>query len=119
MSALEVAVERFFRSPLPDKLSPPHLKDRINVQSLRAASQRLGLTVTVRTLLPLLISEDLVPTYVFQSCSEAISQRQNVTHSGRREVTGASGYIHWIRELCQLLHTMTETAIEEDMDDPY
>jgi hypothetical protein len=93
VSALEVAVSRFFRSPVPDKLIPAAEAGRLNLNSLRGAYERLGLTVTVGVLLPLLVPRDRVPDDVFRTCAEAVAVRQTVIHGGQREVTSVNRYV--------------------------
>jgi hypothetical protein len=53
----------------------------------------------------MLFPEEIIPTEVLRGCAEAISQRQNVVHTGQRtvEATKLANFLKSIRTLCELL----------------
>ncbi|NJO32610.1 MAG: hypothetical protein HC869_05240 [Rhodospirillales bacterium] len=111
MSALETAVYEFAKNPLIEALSKP-ISERIDVNRLGAQSEHLGFSGTVRYLLPIVLTEDQVPTTVFSACSDAIDDRNKLVHAKQRDVPQEVA-IRWlgaIRALCELLASITDSS---------
>jgi hypothetical protein len=105
ISALEVAVYRFARTERGSQSVRSRLLDRAHTGSLKTLVERLGLTATVNYLLPLIFSEEELPSQLLTECSAAITQRQNVIHQGQRQVDGRAlqKFLTAIRSLCEVL----------------
>jgi hypothetical protein len=60
---------------------------------------------TVRYLLPVLLSPDILPAAVLKNCQQAVDDRNNVVHSGQRDVPRDKlvRYLEAIREMCNIL----------------
>jgi hypothetical protein len=71
VTALEVALHEFARSPKAVELFSPGLAKRMAVESIHSQIDHLGLSGSVRYLLPVLFSEDKMPTDVLLGCREA------------------------------------------------
>ena len=85
VTALEVAIHRFATNPNKDVLATA----RCHVtggESLKKQVEHMGLTGSVRYLLPVIVTESKVPTELLQSCSAALDLRNNVVHNGQRDV---------------------------------
>jgi hypothetical protein len=104
-TALEVAVYEFAASPDADQAFGKRFAKRLGVNTLGNQVDRFGLRGTVRYLLPLLFSEEQLPTEVLKGCQAAIDDRQNVVHNGQRDVGAAKLglYLRSIRRLCDIL----------------
>jgi hypothetical protein len=90
----------------------------MNVHSLRQQVERLGLTCTVQYLLPMLFTEEKVPTEVLRGCQTAVGVRQTVVHKGQRDVDPARTrhYLESIRTLCGILKAYEDTGADEGQD---
>ncbi len=105
MTALEVAISRFSRSPDADSEFGSLFAGRLGLDSLKGQISRLGLTATLNYLFPLIFPEDQLPTEILRSCQEANTQRQNVVHEGQRDVDERklNLYLRAIRQMCSTL----------------
>lgn len=105
MTALEVAISRFSRSPDADSEFGSLFAERLGLDSLKGQIRRLGLTATLNYLFPLIFPEDQLPIEVLRSCQEANTQRQNVVHEGQRDVDERklNLYLRAIRKMCSIL----------------
>ena len=78
VSALEVALDRFSKSPKADTLFQNSLRARLGVEFLsNLVDRHLGLSGSVALLLPLLLPEEELPTDILKHCRDAIEQRNN------------------------------------------
>jgi hypothetical protein len=110
VTALEVAVSRFAQDPYANSEFGSTFAERLNLDSLKNQHDRLGLSATIYYLLPLLFTEDQMPTDVLKGCQEAIVQRQNVVHQGQRDVDERKlyQYLRSIRSMCSILRKSTQ-----------
>ena len=104
VTALEVAISEFASQPKSEEVFGI-LGERINVTSLKKWVEHMGLSGTIHYLFPVIFSEEKIPKEVLKRCQEAVQQRQNVIHSGQRDVQEdkLSEYLHAIRQICRLL----------------
>jgi hypothetical protein len=109
VTALEVAVSRFAQQPYANSEFGSKFAKRLNLDSLKNQHARLGLSATANYLLPLLFTEDQMPTDVLNGCQEAIAQRQSVVHQGQRDVNESKLYFYLrsIRAMCSILREYT------------
>jgi hypothetical protein len=113
VSALEAALNRFVKDPNVDGLCSSSIKKRMGLESLVALVNRLGLLPSIALLLPLLFSEEELPTEVLTSCRDAINERNNILHQGQRQVIAArlQQYLKAIRTLCEILLKRTDRGL--------
>lgn len=110
VTALEVAVSTFSRTPKANESFGSHMAARMSVPSLAAQVKHLGISGTVNYLLPTILSEEILPTPVLTACQKAIRQRQTVVHQGQRDVQegDAKSSIAAIRKLCEALECLSQ-----------
>jgi len=109
VSALEVALRTFARQPDPAALKPPIAGVLDSSQGLRAAVDHLGLSCSLRHLLPVVLAEAALPSNAHKVSCTALDTRQNVVHNGQREVDRdqAQKFIHAITAVAQALQRAT------------
>ena len=107
VTALEVAIHEFARHPATQAFGAK-LGQRMDVPKLSKQVEHLGLSGTVRYLLPAILKNDQVDTEVLRECSRAVEMRQNVVHNGQRDVEEAKlqSAIAGIRRLCFALERL-------------
>ena len=105
VTALEVAVNTFARNAQTSAAARSMIGGRSHLAALKDQVDHLGLSGTVRYLLPVLFTEAQLPGSVITACSEAIGQRQNVVHNGQRSVNPdtLTRSLAGIREMCLFL----------------
>jgi hypothetical protein len=109
VAALEVSLSRFARGPkMADLLGAA--SRRVDTESLVAQIGHLGLSGSVRYLLPLFFGEVVLPTNIAQDCWRAIDLRGNLVHEGQRDVDEgeAQRMLPALRQLCEILDRYTE-----------
>jgi hypothetical protein len=113
VSALEVALATFARSPQTAKLLPTSLRLRLGVESLPRLIERIGLTGSVAVVLPFVVPEDHLPADVLAACRNAIVDRQTVVHQGQRDVDAVKlrAHLRGLRRLCEVLLQLAGQAI--------
>jgi hypothetical protein len=85
-SALEISINKFGDSRVAnDKLSMIY-SERIGIQKLKNQIEHLGVSGTINYLLPLILTEDILPTEVLEGCQLAIELRNNILHNGQRKI---------------------------------
>ena len=106
VTALEVAISDLGRSDDPNGKLGLVCGNRLGISNLRRQIEHLGLTGTVRYLLPLVFSEEVLPTDILAGCQDAIALRQNVVHNGQREVNEVKlrQLLSSIMKCCSILH---------------
>lgn len=109
VTALEFCLYQFGRSPDADKAFATCIKDRIGSMSLKSQIEHFGLTGSIRYLLPLILSEEIMPISILKECEEAILHRQNIAHNGQRDIQEsiARKAISNIRKCCDILEKLT------------
>ena len=109
VTALEVALNRFVKSPKPEYLLSEPARSRLGLENLGTLQERLGLTASVALLLPLLFDPSTLTSRTLASCREAIQERQNVVHKGQRRVDKDKlrRFLSEIRKLCEVLQDAT------------
>ena len=77
----------------------------LSVQSLPQLVDHLGLSASVRVLLPILLPESLASAELLGLCRDAVAERQTVVHQGQRHVDPARlrKHLRVLRELCEKL----------------
>lgn len=112
VTALEVAIFDFSRAPNAEAIFGFKMADRLALHTLQSQIQHLGLSATIRYLLPIIIPECVLSTELLKSCQDAITQRQNVVHNGQRNLKKAIAKkaIADIRACCTVLETVTKSA---------
>jgi hypothetical protein len=108
VAGLEVALSRFGEAPEPHHLGA-QLLQRTAVQSLSAQIRHLGLSGSLRYLVPLIFGSDELPMNVLTNCWAAIQARQAVVHEGQRDVSEnqARRYLDAVRTASRLLENHT------------
>ncbi|MBI4487943.1 MAG: hypothetical protein HY694_02565 [Deltaproteobacteria bacterium] len=111
VSALEVAINAFARSPRATTLYNARLRRTLSRESLENLVQDLGLRGSVAFLLPLLLPGEEVSTQLLVTCRNAIDERNNIVHRGQRrvEATHLSEFREAVRSLCEILLRFTST----------
>jgi hypothetical protein len=104
ITALEVATDRFSKSLRANALYSEPLRSRLEFAALKSAVRHLGFNATYNYLVPLLFSEEQLPTEILKQCQRAIQQRNNIVHHGTRTVENAWQLIASVRKMCQILH---------------
>jgi hypothetical protein len=82
----------------------------MGVDRLQKQVEHMGLSGTIRYLLPLLLPDDELPANVLQGCRDAIDARQNVVHNGQRDVKNVEGLISSIETCCETLSSFCENS---------
>ena len=115
VTALEVALYTFAANPAIDQAFGPVLGSRLGLHSLRQQVERIGLSGSVRYLLPVLFPESALPQSVLEGCQNALARRQTVVHRGQREVeeTLVRQDLASIRSMCDFLERMTTQGRSE------
>ncbi len=108
VAALEVAIFSFGRAQDTNSQLASIVGPRLDIKRLSKQIEHMGLSGTIRYLIPLIITEEILPTDVLVTCQEAITERQNVIHNGKRNVNNVSKYIRAIRKCCKILDEFTE-----------
>ncbi len=111
ISALEVSVHEFAKSPRTDDLFPnSNIRKRIHVNNLKSQVKHIGLSLTVNYLLPILFPSDILPIKVLNQCQKAIDLRNNIVHNGSRDVKEAlvRPLIYAVIKTCKILIKYTE-----------
>lgn len=108
--ALEITISEFSKSPQLDKLKGLGLAERLEANSLKSRIDHLGFSTTFEYLIPLLFSEEILPTEILNYCKRAIQIRQNVVHQGQRDVdpTELVTLLQSIRQACSILMNYTD-----------
>ncbi|TGN97945.1 DNA double-strand break repair nuclease NurA [Burkholderia sp. USMB20] len=111
VTALEIVVFRFSQSPKAEAEFGDRLGGRLGLSTLYSQVSHLGLSATVKYLLPTILSEDILPGTILSECQEALTQRQNVVHNGQRDVDErfTQRAISAIRRFCDILNSLTQT----------
>lgn len=110
VTALELALSNFASNPATPRLRMLKEVDRMDLGSLKAQVEHLGLSASVRHLLPLIFPENVLSAGVLQTCSDAIMVRQNVVHGGQRIVTHDKN-IRYLKAIeCAVETLMSHTA---------
>lgn len=114
VAAVEVAIAKFVASPRVADNLPESVRSRLGAASLPELSGRLGLRGNVAILLPFLLPAEELQSDLLATCANAIDERNNVVHSGQREVRAASLKKHLVRlrRLCELLLHHTDAGPE-------
>ncbi|HEX2876460.1 MAG TPA: hypothetical protein VHP33_34640 [Polyangiaceae bacterium] len=109
VTALEVALYDFAREPILERVAKGYSPERFGLDSLKAHVGHLGLTGSIGYLLPLLFSENELPTPLLERVRKAVAARQNVVHAGQRAVADNAlrDFLGGIRRLCTLLQSAT------------
>ncbi len=110
VAALEVAVYAFARSPAAERAFGAAMAKRMGLSSLYHQVEHLGLSATIRYLLPILLPERVLSEEALKGCRNAIEQRNTVVHQGQREVSLQSlrASLSAIREVCAALESLSE-----------
>lgn len=103
VTALEVAISDFARSPQHNQKLALIVGPRLGVTRLQKQIEHIGLSGTVSYLLPLLLPDSVLSVKVLEGCRNAIDTRQNVVHNGQREVHDLIEHIASIKACCKAL----------------
>ncbi len=111
VTALEVAISEFSRQPQAEQAFGNVHADRMDVASLKNQVEHLGISRTVKYLLPVLFTEEQLSTETLRVCQKAVTRRQTVVHQGQRDVREdeISLFLRSIRELCSVLDSYKQT----------
>lgn len=109
ITALEVALTRFGKSPRMENVQPSEVLARMGIERLAHQIEHLGLTGSVSYLLPLLFPEAVMSAALLSGVRDAIQQRQTVVHSGAGEVdpNRLQTLLRALRDLCAILEKHT------------
>lgn len=115
VAALEVALYAFARSPAAERVFGASLAKRLGVTSLYHQVEHMGLSASVRYLLPILLPEPVLSEEVLRGCRNAIEQRNTVVHQGQREVSDRllKESLKTIRALCRILDELSMSNAED------
>jgi len=86
VSALEVAILNFGRNANSNLLLKTCDVNRIDINNINNQIDHLGFSGSIRYLIPVLIGEGDLPSYILKQCYKAIEVRNNVVHKGQRNV---------------------------------
>ncbi len=86
VTALEVAVNEFGKSPKIDDLCISEYKSRIDMKNLGKQFDHLGFSGSLRYLVPILLNYEELSNDVLDKCYDAITVRNNVVHNGQKDV---------------------------------
>jgi hypothetical protein len=116
VTALEVAISDFAKSPLPDRAFGRTLADRMAVGSLKAQVEHMGVSGTIRYLFPVIFPDDAVPGDLLKACQRAVDERNNVVHNGQRDVEEKRVLksVTSIEKLCRILRHLMESEPPEE-----
>lgn len=103
VTALEVAVSAFGRSEDKNGKLASIVGPRLGVDRVQKQIEHMGLSGTIRYLLPLLLPEAVLPAEILSGCRDAVDERQNVVHNGQRDVTDIYRFISSINACCKIL----------------
>lgn len=111
VTALEVAISDFAKSPRSDRAFGRTLADRMAVGSLKSQVEHMGVSGTVRYLFPVIFPEEVVPGDLLKACQRAVDERNNVVHNGQRDVEEKRVLraVSSIKKLCRVLRQLTES----------
>jgi len=104
VTALEVSVSKFGSNANLESLSVITETERIDMAGLGNQIKHLGLSGSIRYLIPLLFHEDVLPNSVLSKCYKALDVRNNVVHQGQRDVSPSS-----VREILREVSTFCRT----------
>ena len=109
VTALEVAVTSFSKSPKWSEIINSEISTRIDTESFTSQVEHLGFSATLRYLIPLLFSESILPSDLLNKCHEAVVIRHDVVHRGQRKIEKRKllSMIHAIRQTCDVLKRYT------------
>jgi hypothetical protein len=119
VTALEVAISAFGRSQNKNQKLASIVGPRLGVDMLQKQIEHMGLSGTVKYLLPLLLPEDILPSEILSGCRKALDERQNVVHNGTRNVSNIDHFIGSIRSCCKILRDYcSEESLARDHEPP-
>ena len=103
-SATELALSRFGQSPNLSSIEKISL-DRFGLSELGPLIKHLGVTVSINYLLPLLFSEEALPTQTLRQAQDLLTTRHGVVHTGQRDVQHqkAKSLVSAGRRICEIL----------------
>ncbi len=109
VAALEVALFRFSESPDTNRLASAINTTRIDFSSLRSRVGHLRFSTSFKYLIPILFSEEILPSVVLQNCNDAIDMRNAVAHGRQRDVNTeqAISFGNNVRAACEVLLNFT------------
>ncbi len=109
VTALEISISDFAKSPNLDQIKFEHLLKRINVNSLENALKHLGFSRFVQYLLPLILDEKIIAKMELETINNALVSRNNVVHNGQRELDESKSikYLVSIKNLIVLLDELS------------
>ena len=107
VSALEVSISEFGRAQNSDGKLATVLGPRLGIKELGKQINHMGLSGTIRYLLPTILPESVLSKDVLSQCRKAIEERQNVVHNGKRQVSNVEELISGIQTLCLILRTFS------------
>ena len=105
ITALEVEAHQFGRDVRANETFGPILAERLDLHSLKTQIEHMGVSGTIRYLLPVIFTEEQMPAELLSTCQDAIDQRGNVVHQGQRTVDEEklSHFLSAIRDICSIL----------------
>ncbi len=116
VSALEVSVSKSGKHPNIEMLSNITQTDRIDIKNIGNQIKHMGLSGSIRYLIPLLFGENWLSTEVLEKSYKAIVVRNNVVHGGQRGVSSklASDILNGVSSYCRILDTYTIKQVAGD-----
>lgn len=116
ISALDVAVSRFVKTPKIGSLPPPDRVERFYAQGLKKTFEEIRLLSTIEYVMPLLFSSEILPTEILSKTTEAIETRNSIVHHGRRDVSEGKirPLISTVIKTCKILIKYTTWDIYTD-----
>jgi hypothetical protein len=123
-SALETAVFSFSKKGSLDKLILSFLKEgkldelvldnlllRFDANQLKSQIKEMGLSGSLRFLLPILFPAEVLPTEILNHCQTLILIRNNVVHNGQRDVDEEKArlLISSVRRTCEIITQYIES----------
>ena len=109
VTALEVAVAKFGKSPNIKILASSVQIDRINIINLKGQIEHMGFSCAIRYLIPMLISKEDLAQATLDKCFQALEVRNNVVHQGQRDVKAdlTMEIINEVSACCKVLDRYT------------
>jgi hypothetical protein len=109
VTALEVAVSKFGKSPNIEVLESSVQVNRIDINNLKGQIEHMGFSCSIRYLIPMLISKEDLAQTTLDKCFQALEVRNNVVHQGQRDVKAdlTNEIINEVSACCNVLDRYT------------
>ncbi len=104
-TALEVALASFSEKPNIENIKNSIDTNRIDINHLKQQVSHLGFSASIRYLVPIIFSEEVISNELLEECYKAIAVRNNIVHQGQRDVSpiAAKKYVISLNKITHIL----------------